>query len=88
MIFAAVPSSASTAPGIAVLSQVIKVTCVPFPDGKLYAEPKDFLTGFMPSDRPGIAYGRPGVPVDLSGALLVADDVGNTIWRVTVDPPH
>jgi glucose/arabinose dehydrogenase len=42
----------------------------------------DFLTGFLSED--GRAYGRPvGVAVDRQGALLVADDVGNTIWRVS-----
>jgi glucose/arabinose dehydrogenase len=40
------------------------------------------LTGFINTD--GEAFGRPvGVAVDHAGALLVADDVGNTIWRVT-----
>jgi glucose/arabinose dehydrogenase len=40
------------------------------------------LTGFL-SDK-GKAYGRPvGVAIDFSGAVLVADDVGNTIWRVS-----
>ena len=44
--------------------------------------PLDVLTGFVSKD--GEAYGRPvGVAVDGRGALLVADDVGNTIWRVT-----
>jgi glucose/arabinose dehydrogenase len=41
----------------------------------------DFLTGFL-NDK-GEAYGRPvGVALDSKGALLVADDVGNVIWRV------
>jgi glucose/arabinose dehydrogenase len=40
------------------------------------------LTGFLNAD--GEAQGRPvGVAIDKRGALLVADDVGNTIWRVT-----
>ena len=44
--------------------------------------PEDILTGFL--NEAGEAQGRPvGVAVDKSGALLVADDVGNTIWRVT-----
>jgi len=43
--------------------------------------PRDVLTGFVSKD--GIAYGRPvGVAIDTQGALLVADDVGNVIWRV------
>jgi len=42
------------------------------------------LTGFLDAD--GKAQGRPvGVAVDHAGALLVADDVGNTVWRVTPD---
>ncbi len=58
-----------------------KVIFVPFEDGRPTGEPEDILTGFL-SD--GDAYGRPaGVAIDKSGALLVADDVGNTIWRVT-----
>jgi len=44
--------------------------------------PEDILTGFI--DRSGNALGRPvGVVVDRTGAVLVADDVGNNIWRVT-----
>ncbi|MEZ1315177.1 sorbosone dehydrogenase family protein [Pseudomonas fluorescens] len=58
-----------------------KVVFVPFSDGKPSALPVDFLTGFLNAD--GEAQGRPvGVMLDRSGALLVADDVGNTIWRV------
>lgn len=46
--------------------------------------PEDVLTGFV--DRNGFALGRPaGVAVDRGGALLVADDVGNIIWRVVPD---
>jgi glucose/arabinose dehydrogenase len=59
-----------------------KVIYVPFANGKPSGPPVDFLTGFL--DRDGKARGRPvGVAVDKQGALLVADDVGNTIWRVT-----
>jgi glucose/arabinose dehydrogenase len=59
-----------------------KVVFVPFTDGKPSGQPVDVLTGFLgPDDK---ARGRPvGVAIDKSGALLVADDVGNTIWRVT-----
>ncbi len=64
-----------------------KVVYVRFRDGKPDGMPEDFLTGFMPADRPGVTYGRPvGVAVDASGALLVADDVGNAIWRVAAEP--
>ncbi len=59
-----------------------KVIFVPFKDGKPAGAPQDVLTGFL-NDK-GDAQGRPvGVRLDRQGALLVADDVGNTIWRVT-----
>jgi len=59
-----------------------KVIFVPFVNGKAAGEPIDVLTGFV-NDQ-GDAYGRPvGVALDKHGALLVADDVGNVVWRVT-----
>lgn len=59
-----------------------KVIFVPFSGGRPSGETQDILTGFL-SDSDD-AYGRPaGVTVDKAGALLVADDVGNVIWRVT-----
>lgn len=59
-----------------------KVVFIPFRNGEPYGQPQDVLTGFL-SDK-GKAFGRPvGVAVDFSGAVLVADDVGNTIWRVS-----
>ncbi len=59
-----------------------KVVFIPFKDGKPFGKPQDVVTGFV-NDR-GEAYGRPvGVAVDARGALLIADDVGNAIWRVT-----
>lgn len=59
-----------------------KVIFVPFADGKPSGTPEDVLTGFV--DDKENARGRPvGVVFDKAGALLVADDVGNTIWRVT-----
>jgi glucose/arabinose dehydrogenase len=62
-----------------------KVIFIPFADGRPQGEPIDVLSGFLSDD--GDAYGRPvGVAIDKSGALLVADDVGNTIWRVTSAP--
>lgn len=58
-----------------------KVIFVPFKDGRPSGMPEDILTGFL--DKDGHALGRPvGVAVDRTGALLVADDVGNAIWRV------
>jgi len=59
-----------------------KVVFVPFRDGKPNGKPVDVLTGFLNQD--GEAHGRPvGVAMDTRGGLLVADDVGNVIWRVT-----
>ena len=55
---------------------------VPFAEGRPSGQPIDVLTGFVNKD--GNALGRPvGVAIDKAGALLVADDVGNTVWRVT-----
>lgn len=63
-----------------------KVIFVPFNTGKPAGEPIDVLTGFV--DKDGDAFGRPvGVAIDKQGALLVADDVGNTIWRVRASQP-
>jgi len=58
------------------------VVFIPFRNGKPSGQPVEVLSGFR-SDQ-GEAYGRPvGVAIDKRGALLVADDVGNVIWRVT-----
>jgi glucose/arabinose dehydrogenase len=58
------------------------VVFVPFSGGKPSGPPVEVLTGFVSSE--GKAYGRPvGVAIDKRGGLLVADDVGNMIWRVT-----
>ena len=58
-----------------------QVIFVPFVDGHPSGEAEEILTGFV--DENGKALGRPvGVAVDKSGALLVADDVGNIVWRV------
>jgi glucose/arabinose dehydrogenase len=62
-----------------------KVIFVPFSSGKPSGPPQDILTGFLSADDK--ALGRPvGVAIDRSGALLVADDVGNRIWRVVPAP--
>jgi glucose/arabinose dehydrogenase len=59
-----------------------KVVFVPFSRGRPSGNPVDVLTGFLSSS--GDAFGRPvGVVVDHAGALLIADDVGNTVWRIT-----
>jgi glucose/arabinose dehydrogenase len=64
-----------------------KVIFVPFANGMPSGQPQDVLTGFL-NDR-GDAQGRPvGVRIDKQGALLVADDVGNTVWRVTPSGAH
>ena len=58
-----------------------QVLFVPFQDGQPSGAPMEVLTGFL--DEKGNARGRPvGVALDKRGALLVADDVGNTVWRV------
>jgi glucose/arabinose dehydrogenase len=58
---------------------------VPFTNGKPAGEPIDVLTGFL--DAEGNALGRPvGVVLDGKGGLLVADDVGNIVWRVAPAP--
>ena len=57
---------------------------VPFRDGRPAGPPVPVLTGFL--DAAGTARGRPvGVVIDSEGGLLVADDVGNAVWRVTAD---
>ncbi|WP_176506635.1 MULTISPECIES: PQQ-dependent sugar dehydrogenase [Pseudomonas] len=59
-----------------------KVIFVPFKAGRPAGEPIDFATGFRGDD--GKTRGRPvGVTVDPRGALIIADDLANTIWRVT-----
>ena len=63
-----------------------KVIFVPFAGGRPAGPPRDVLTGFVNAD--GDAMGRPvGVQTDASGAILVADDVGNVIWRVSSSAP-
>lgn len=60
-----------------------KVIFIPFANGMPSGMPENFLTGFMADKDNSIAYGRPvGVAVDRTGALLVADDTGDIIWRV------
>jgi glucose/arabinose dehydrogenase len=58
-----------------------KLIFVPFTDGKPSGPPQDVLTGFLSNE--GHANGRPvGVAVDKIGGILLADDVGNTVWRI------
>ncbi len=62
-----------------------KVVFVPFKDGRPSGKAEDVVTGFV--DGQDRAHGRPvAVTLDKSGALLIADDVGNTVWRVTANP--
>lgn len=59
-----------------------KVVFIPFKDGHPDGAAQDIVTGFLGPK--GVAHGRPvGLAVDKSGAVLIADDVGNTVWRVT-----
>lgn len=59
-----------------------KVVWVPFANGRPSGKPRDFMTGFL--DSSGKARGRPvGVATDRTGALLVADDLANVVWRVS-----
>jgi glucose/arabinose dehydrogenase len=58
-----------------------KVIFVPFAGGHPSGSPIEILTGFLSTG--GGAFGRPVVAVDRAGAWLVADDVGNIVWRVT-----
>ncbi|MDZ4195490.1 sorbosone dehydrogenase family protein [Ectopseudomonas chengduensis] len=61
-----------------------KVIFVPFENGRPAGDPIDFVTGFRTED--GKTRGRPvGVTVDPRGALIVADDLANTVWRVVRD---
>ena len=59
-----------------------KVVFVPFRNGRPAGDPIDFVTGFLGED--GRARGRPvGVTLDTRGGLIVADDLSNTVWRIT-----
>jgi glucose/arabinose dehydrogenase len=58
-----------------------RVVFIRFQNGRPVGEPIDFVTGFV---KDGQARGRPvGVAMDRTGALIVADDVGNTVWRIS-----
>ena len=60
-----------------------KVVFVPFKEGRPAGPPRDILSGFLAPDEK-VSYGRPvGVTIGPGGCLLVADDVGNVVWRVT-----
>jgi hypothetical protein len=60
-----------------------KLIFVPFEDGWPAGTPRDVLSGFLAQDEK-VSYGRPvGVTIGPDGSVLMADDVGNVIWRVT-----
>ena len=60
-----------------------KVVFVPFANGRPSGKAVDVVTGFLTDNLKNV-HGRPvGVAVDRTGALLIADDVGNAVWRVT-----
>lgn len=60
-----------------------KVVFIPFAEGRPSGPPRDVLSGFLAPDE-SVAYGRPvGVTLAADGAALVADDVGNVVWRVS-----
>ncbi|TNC48438.1 sorbosone dehydrogenase family protein [Rubellimicrobium rubrum] len=60
-----------------------KVVFIPFENGRPSGPPRDILSGFLAPDEK-VSYGRPvGVAIGPDGSLLVADDVGDVIWRVT-----
>ncbi len=64
-----------------------RVIFVPFSDGRPAGDPIDFVSGFLLDD--DTTRGRPvGVTVDPEGALIVADDLSNTVWRVTPNQPQ
>ena len=64
-----------------------KVAFVAFQNGRPVGKPEDVVTGFLDAGN-GKSFGRPvGLAVDRTGALLVADDLGDTVWRVTAATP-
>jgi glucose/arabinose dehydrogenase len=65
-----------------------KVVYVPFQAGRPSGPPRDVVTGFLTQDQRKV-HGRPvGLTFDRTGALLIADDVGDTVWRVSAAPMH
>ena len=64
-----------------------KLVFVPFANGRPSGPPRDILSRFLAPDE-RVSYGRPvGVAIGPDGSRLMADDVGNVIWRVTADGP-
>ena len=83
---ASTPLPPSTAPGIAPAAPATKSSDIPTENGKATGEYIDFLTGFVTPE--GDVWGRPvGIAVAKDGALLVTDDGGECIWRVSYAGP-
>ena len=80
---AAARSSASTAAGTVRSYNGYKVVFIRFAGGRPVGKPSDFVSGFLDARRAMRAGGPVGVAVDRTGALIIADDVGNTVWRVS-----
>lgn len=78
--------STYTAQSLPPISPRLSGRIVPFKVGMPAGPAEDFLTGFLANDSD--AYGRPvGVAVAADGALLVADEPGNVVWRVAAERP-
>jgi glucose/arabinose dehydrogenase len=61
-----------------------KVVYIPFRNGKPAGKPEDFLTGFLHDAEKRTVYGRPvSTAIAKDGSLLVSDDAGGVIWRVS-----
>ena len=83
------PSSLCTAPGTASEPTGYKVVRVPFKDGRPQGYYENFLTGFwLEGQSPAQVWGRPaGLAVAADGSLLIADDAGGVVWRVSYRKP-
>ena len=80
---AAFPRVADRRPAAAFRAPLRPVAFVSFANGKPTGTPREILTGFLSPDEKD-SYGRPvGVVIAKDGAVLMADDVGDVIWRVT-----
>jgi len=63
-----------------------KVLFIPFKNGRPTGKPRDFITGFIADRKDKKVYGRPvGIVVQPDGAMLVTDDISNTVWRVSAE---
>jgi glucose/arabinose dehydrogenase len=63
-----------------------KVLFIPFKNGRPTGKPRDFITGFIADRKDKKVYGRPvGIVIHPDGAMLVTDDISNTVWRVSAE---